>query len=123
MVGSGKIDFPLMADWDRRPKQKVDYQQGKQSCTYWQALSIATQHLDTNIKYDTTVLKLTPITGRSHQLRVHLAALSHPILGDKLYAQPLAVTMAKRLQLHACYLSFLHPVTQEKISFDSPCPF
>lgn len=118
MKGKGKIDFPLMADWDRRPKQKVDYENGKQATTYWELLSQNRQQ-----NFDISFIKLTPITGRSHQLRVHLAALSHPILGDQLYARPLAVNMAKRLKLHACYLSFSHPHTHTRISFESPCPF
>lgn len=118
LQGKGFIDFPLMADWERRPKQKVDYDKGKKSLTYWQLIAQATAK-NKNISF----IKLFPVTGRSHQLRVHLSALSHPILGDPLYAQPMAVHMANRLQLHASFLSFLHPETGKKISFESTCPF
>jgi tRNA pseudouridine32 synthase / 23S rRNA pseudouridine746 synthase len=124
LKGQGMINFPLMADWERRPKQKVDYNNGKSAITYWQTLAVSKQHSPiSNQHYVVSHINLTPITGRSHQLRVHLAALSHPILGDQLYAQPLAVNMANRLQLHACYLSFLHPFTDQQISFESPCSF
>ncbi|MFK5892339.1 MAG: pseudouridine synthase [Pseudomonadota bacterium] len=118
LQGKGFIDFPLIADWERRPKQKVDYHRGKQSLTYWELIAQG-KTKNKNISH----IRLSPVTGRSHQLRVHLAALSHPILGDPLYAQPMAVQMANRLQLHASFLSFSHPRTDKKISFKSTCPF
>ncbi|MFK5986327.1 MAG: pseudouridine synthase [Pseudomonadota bacterium] len=126
LAGRGKIDFPLIADWERRPKQKVDYEVGKASSTYWQTLAITPlliKNTETTTDYFQSRILLTPITGRSHQLRVHLAALSHPILGDPLYAQPVAVNLANRLLLHACLLSFSHPDSDKKISFESLCPF
>jgi len=70
-----------------------------------------------------TFLELTPITGRSHQLRVHMLALGHPILGDKLYAPKDALIMRNRLQLHALTLSLFHPSTEQAITFNAPCPF
>jgi len=124
LSGQGMINFPLMADWERRPKQKVDYNNGKAATTYWNTLAISKQfYPQLQQEYETSHINLTPITGRSHQLRVHMTSLSHPILGDQLYAQPLAVNMAERLQLHAWYLSFLHPSTHKKMTFKSTCPF
>ena len=71
----------------------------------------------------TSRLALEPITGRSHQLRVHLQAIGHPILGDMLYAPTRVATLSGRLLLHACALEFIHPASHEKIQFDSPAPF
>ncbi len=114
----GMIDFPLIADWEKRPKQKVDYQKGKASTTFWQTLEVIKKE-----NYFLSRILLTPITGRSHQLRVHLAALSHPIIGDPLYAKPIAINLASRLLLHASFLAFKHPTSQQDISFRSKCPF
>ena len=74
-------------------------------------------------EHASTLLELTPVTGRSHQLRVHMLALGHPILGDRLYAPEPALTMRNRLQLHALQLSLFHPSTEQAISFNAPCPF
>jgi len=114
----GSVDLPLICDWPNRPKQKVDHDNGKKSLTHYKVLSIK---VDDELK--STLVELTPITGRSHQLRVHMLALGHPILGDRLYADEPALSMSKRLTLHAKYLSFTHPTTQEKIEFNSQCPF
>jgi len=111
---TGSIDLPLICDWPNRPKQKVDFQRGKASQTLWRCLQQNEQD---------TLVELTPITGRSHQLRVHMLSLGHPILGDRLYAHEQALALAERLQLHACELAFQHPVTGETLHFHSTCPF
>ena len=110
----GSIDLPLICDWPNRPKQKVCYQHGKTSLTHYQVLSRST---------DQCRLKLMPVTGRSHQLRVHLQWLGHPILGDKFYANPQALLAAPRLLLHAERLEFRHPDTALPIVCFASCPF
>lgn len=97
----GLIDLPLICDWPNRPKQKVCYETGKPSQTLYQVLS---RDAD-----GSTRVKLSPITGRSHQLRVHMLGIGHPILGDGFYAHPEAKAMASRLQLHAQELCITHP--------------
>ena len=99
----GEIDLPLAADWPQRPCQKVDALAGKPSLTRWQVLQ-------RDPALGTTRLRLCPLTGRSHQLRVHLAAIGHPILGDALYAGPAWAGAAARLLLHACRLE-VEPLT------------
>ncbi|MDP1526611.1 MAG: RluA family pseudouridine synthase [Rhodocyclaceae bacterium] len=111
MEGEGEIDLPLIADWPNRPKSKVDHVQGKPSQTRWRAAGY-------DAAADTTRVELEPITGRSHQLRVHLAALGHPIVGDPLYGQP-----AARLLLHATVLALPHPADGRQIEFASLPPF
>lgn len=111
---SGTVDLPLICDWPNRPKQMVDFERGKHAQTHWQVL----QRHDNQ-----TLVELTPITGRSHQLRVHMLSLGHPILGDRLYAHQQALCMAPRLQLHACQLGFRHPDTEQALNFQSDCPF
>ena len=112
----GSIDLPLMADWPRRPRQKVDLQQGKPSVTRWQVVDRAGDPTGVS-----TRLSLEPVTGRSHQLRVHMAALGHPIVGDELYGpQPVA---APRLHLHAAALSLVHPVSGAATHWQAPVPF
>ena len=115
----GSVDLPLISDWPNRPKQKVDHENGKKSLTYYRVLS----HDNSFDEQASTFLELTPITGRSHQLRVHMLALGHPILGDKLYAPKDALKMRNRLQLHALNLSLFHPSTEQTITFNAPCPF
>jgi tRNA pseudouridine32 synthase/23S rRNA pseudouridine746 synthase len=111
---SGEIDLPLICDWPNRPKQMVDHERGKPSQTHWQV-----------VKRDkhSTLMELTPITGRSHQLRVHMLALGHPILGDRLYAHPDAKALSPRLCLHAQMHEFTHPVSGVKMKFESPHSF
>lgn len=109
---AGAIEAPLMADWPNRPRQQVDAQHGKPSLTRWQVL----QRAGTS-----TRLALTPVTGRTHQLRVHLQHIGHPIRGDALYA-PLPLN-AQRLLLHATQLSFEHPIHGTTLNFNSPAPF
>ena len=110
----GLIDLPLITDWPNRPRQKVDHDVGKPSQTRYEILDSDRQ---------SARIRLTPLTGRSHQLRVHMAAIGHPILGDDLYATPDALNAAPRLCLHATQLSFRHPATGEPLTLDSPCPF
>ena len=112
----GEIDLPLITDWPNRPRQKVDASHGKPSITRWQVLSRDdAQH--------TTRLALTPLTGRSHQLRVHLLALGHPILGDALYAPSEVQARAPRLLLHAQALGFVCPLSGETLHIESAAPF
>ena len=111
---SGEIDFPLITDWPNRPLQKVDHEIGKPSRTQYETLSIQNGNAR---------LKLTPLTGRSHQLRVHLAAIGHPILGDEFYAAGEALAARPRLALHATRLAFTHPSTGIRMEFEAPCPF
>ncbi|MBT9527224.1 MAG: RNA pseudouridine synthase [Rhizobacter sp.] len=110
----GEIDLPLITDWPNRPRQKVDFDTGKPSLTRYRVLS-RSQH-------DTRVA-LEPLTGRSHQLRVHLLALGHPIVGDALYAPPEVLARSTRLLLHAQSLSLAHPASGATLQFDSLAPF
>jgi tRNA pseudouridine32 synthase/23S rRNA pseudouridine746 synthase len=112
--GWGQIDLAIRVDWPNRPLRMIDPAEGKPSCTRWQPLS-TTEH--------STRLLLEPVTGRSHQLRVHLAAIGHPILGDALYAPPAVQAQAPRLLLHACRLELQHPATGEALLFESAAPF
>ncbi|MEC5396860.1 RluA family pseudouridine synthase [Uliginosibacterium sp. H1] len=110
----GEIDLPLITDWPNRPRQKVHHDIGKPSLTRYRVLSRDA---------DSTRVELEPLTGRSHQLRVHLQQIGHPILGDELYADAGSVARAPRLLLHAESLSFTHPVSGETMHFQSPAPF
>ena len=111
---AGEIDLPLITDWPNRPRQTIDYDNGKPSQTEWTCLGRSG---------DRSRLKLVPITGRSHQLRVHLDAIGHPILGDSLYGSPDSRAAARRLLLHATELVFAHPVTGARVSVTSCAPF
>lgn len=106
----GRIDLPLAADWPNRPRQKVDPQHGKPSITHWLVAE--------RLPGGRTRLELTPVTGRSHQLRVHLAAIGHPIVGDALYAPPEVQAAADRLLLHASALAFAHPHDGRAMAFE-----
>ena len=110
----GEINLPLITDWPNRPKQKVCHQDGKASQTFWKV----SRRADTS-----TRVMLFPKTGRSHQLRVHMLAIGHPILGDRLYADDAAYNQAKRLQLHAHKLKLRKPTGGDWIVFESPPPF
>jgi len=114
--GEGEVDLPLITDWPNRPRQMVDHAIGKPSLTRWRALEY-------DAALDATRVELTPITGRTHQLRVHMLALSHPILGDDIYASPGAFAKADRLLLHACYLAIPHPFTQQLLQLSCTPPF
>ena len=109
---SGEIDLPLICDWPNRPKQMVSFELGKPSLTRWRVLA-------RDAAAQTTRVELEPVTGRSHQLRLHLASMGHPIVGDVMYdAQP-----AVRVCLHARRLGFVHPLTGVALEFVSECPF
>lgn len=112
----GVIDLPIIVDWPRRPLRIVAPAQGQPSVTHWRVLSY-------DAAGDATRLLLVPITGRTHQLRVHMQALGHPIVGDTLYAGAAAQTPSSRLLLHACALTLTHPVTGVNLAFESPAPF
>ena len=101
---SGQVDLPLCVDWPNRPKQKVDHEEGRHALTLWEKLKVENGN---------SLIKLTPITGRSHQLRVHMLELGHPILGDNLYAHPDALAAAPHLYLHAAMLTISHPRSGE----------
>ena len=109
----GQVDLPLCTDWPNRPRQMVDHVNGRSAITDWQVLS--------RQDYETRV-RLSPLTGRSHQLRVHMLALGHPILGDPIYDEADSVNWP-RLMLHAETLSLHHPATGEWVTFAAPCPF
>ncbi|MFD0966121.1 bifunctional tRNA pseudouridine(32) synthase/23S rRNA pseudouridine(746) synthase RluA [Seminibacterium arietis] len=111
----GKVELPLICDWENRPRQKICFQQGKRAVTFYQVLE--------RLSDNKTRIKLTPITGRSHQLRLHMLALGHPILGDKFYAHPQARAMSQRLCLHAESLQIRHPLTKEILHFQAKSPF
>jgi len=116
LEGWGMIDLPIIVDWPNRPLRVVDHQLGKPSLTRWRVLEVDEAETRTRVE-------LEPVTGRSHQLRVHLRELGHPILGDALYAPPDVQTRAGRLLLHACSLHFVHPLTGESLAFESPAAF
>lgn len=111
----GRIDLPIAPDPEARPKYKVS-PDGKASVTDYQVL-------ERNSRDNTTRLALYPITGRSHQLRLHLQAIGHPILGCEFYAHPEALAMADRLLLHASELSFDHPLSGQRVNASSSVPF
>lgn len=114
--GWGCIDLPLAADWPNRPRQVVDSIHGRPSRTRWRVLGY-------DAARDATRVELEPVTGRSHQLRVHLLALGHPILGDSLYAPPAVRECAPRLLLHASVLELAHPATGQPLRWCSAVPF
>lgn len=110
----GHIDIPMRTDWYNRPKQMVDTYFGREAITDWKVILRGEA---------TTRLELHPKTGRSHQLRVHLQELGHPILGDSFYAPDHAVAMSERLLLHAERLEVFHPKNGNRVTFKDPCPF
>ena len=109
-AASGRIDLPIRSDPHARPRQMVDHDAGKNAITLYKVLEREPQ---------STRLLLTPITGRSHQLRIHLASIGHPILGCDLYAHEEAFKAFDRLMLHATCIAFYHPATKEHINFKS----
>ena len=111
----GVVELPLICDWENRPRQKICFERGKRAVTFYDVL----QRYPNNM----TRVKLTPITGRSHQLRLHMLALGHPILGDKFYAHPQAKALSPRLCLHAESLQIQHPISGETMEFTAPVGF
>lgn len=116
--GWAEIALPLAADWPARPRQKVDPAAGKPSVTRYRVLA----HLDHGTAACTRV-ELQPLSGRTHQLRVHLAAIGHPIVGDTLYAPPGVQALGTRLLLHASALAFADPADGRALAFASAAPF
>ena len=110
---SGTVDLPLIVDWPNRPKQMVDHENGKAAVTDWRVVRYGDGF---------TRVRLYPKTGRSHQLRVHMLAKGHPILGDPFYAEGEAQN-APRLMLHAENLRLRHPDGGKGMSFSAKCPF
>jgi tRNA pseudouridine32 synthase/23S rRNA pseudouridine746 synthase len=108
---TGEVNLPIAADWPNRPLRRIDAKTGKPSLTRYRVLA---QHADT------TRVELTPVTGRTHQLRVHMAAIGHPILGDALYGDPAS---APRLLLHALSLNLPHPSGNSPLNFECPPSF
>lgn len=109
---TGQVDLPLITDWPNRPRQKVDFERGKPSLTRYRLL-------DHDPRADVSRVALEPETGRSHQLRLHMASLGHPILGDDLYGG----APAPRLMLHAEVLDFPDPENGCSLRFESPAAF
>lgn len=105
----GSIDFPLICDWPNRPKQMVSYEYGKDALTHYKVLNEDDE--------GNTLIELIPVTGRSHQLRVHMMSIGHPILGDRFYAHEDALKDRNRLYLHATELAFTHPTTKKRQLF------
>ena len=110
---TGTIDKPIAKDWQRRPRQIID-ERGKAALTRYELVRRGTR---------STRLRLIPMTGRPHQLRIHLASIDHPIIGCDLYAHEEALLMGQRLHLHASVLAFRHPQSRQMICFESNVPF
>jgi tRNA pseudouridine32 synthase / 23S rRNA pseudouridine746 synthase len=113
---SGVIDLPMCKDMDpaNAPRQVIDHAEGRTAVTHWWVQQRMA---------DRTRVLLKPITGRSHQLRLHLKSVGHPILGDDLYAPANVLAMADRLMLHAQSLTVVHPETARLMTFEAGCPF
>ncbi len=111
----GSVELPLICDWPNRPKQMVCFSRGKKALTHFELLSVTHN--------SSSRVRLIPVTGRSHQLRVHMQWLGHPILGDKFYASAAGLAAAERLQLHAEFLALHHPADSRWLEFSAPSPF
>ena len=109
------IDLPILVDWPNRPLRTI-HPEGQASQTRWRCVA-------QDLARGSSRVELEPLTGRSHQLRVHLQALGHPILGDALYAPESVQAMAPRLLLHACALGLAHPGTGQTLHWDCPPAF
>lgn len=114
--GWGLIDLPIALDWPRRPLRTIDVVAGKPSQTRWRTVAV-------DPAANSSRVELEPVTGRSHQLRVHLLALGHPILGDALYGPQTARARSARLLLHASALRLVHPLSHAALCFESPPAF
>ena len=124
----GGVNIPLMSDWPNRPKQKVCYREGKQAMTRFRCLSFDNSlsgNKDSSERRSSPItrVELMPVTGRSHQLRMHMLAIGHPIIGDEFYACEEALAMSSRLLLHARELTVTHPATGRRIEITAPTPF
>lgn len=117
---AGSINLPLICDWPNRPKQMVDYENGKDALTHYKVLKREAPSADGPT---VTRVEFTPVTGRSHQLRVHALSIGHPILGDNLYGSEASQKAEERLQLHALNLTLFHPGLEKSMAFEAPLPF
>jgi len=137
---AGTVDLPMRKDLDDPPRQIIDHEHGRPATTHWRVLertsierpircaefALEDRSVDDAAfdgPRDVARLELRPHTGRSHQLRLHLLELGHPILGDDLYAPMDVLALSDRLLLHARMLSFNHPTSGERLTFSAPCPF
>ena len=111
---TGTVEAPLIVDWPNRPRQMIDHARGRTAHTDWRVIRMSEAE---------SRVRLTPITGRSHQLRVHMASLGHPILGDPLYADGSARDSVPRMMLHAESLRLRHPEGGRYMTFSVPAPF
>jgi tRNA pseudouridine32 synthase / 23S rRNA pseudouridine746 synthase len=112
---TGEVNLPIAADWPNRPLRRIDVESGKPSLTRYRVLA-------RDMFTDTTRVELEPVTGRTHQLRVHMAAIGHPILGDTLYGG-VAGASVERLLLHASVLGFAHPLSEAPLNWVCEPPF
>lgn len=110
----GTIDLPIRCDWPNRPLQMICHERGRPAVSHWRVVDRAE---------DRTRLVLMPVTGRSHQLRLHMKELGHPILGDVWYGDAACIGAASRLLLHAEELRIDHPITGKRLRVTAPCPF
>ncbi|WP_332673307.1 RluA family pseudouridine synthase [Aromatoleum sp.] len=115
---AGEIDLPLGPDVENRPRQIVDPLHGRRALTRYRVIARSGSGADAVSR-----VELKPVTGRSHQLRVHLVSIGHAILGDPLYAPPESAAREPRMHLHAAGIAFIHPDTRVPASFESPVPF
>ena len=113
-LDSGRIELPLRYDPPTKPRHVVDFEHGRHALTFWRVIERHERW---------SRVELTPITGRSHQLRVHMLSIGHPLLGARLYANPEALAAHERLCLHASLLCLTHPQSGERLRFESPAPF
>lgn len=109
----GSVELPLIVDWPNRPRQMVDHENGRAAQTDWRVVRVGGGE---------TRVRLMPRTGRSHQLRVHMLSLGHPILGDPIYAEGPAQDFP-RLMLHSETLQFRHPDGGKGVRITAKCPF
>ena len=116
LEGEGSVDVPLMTDWENRPRQMVHFELGKAAKTLYQAV----QYFEVE---DITRVLLTPVTGRSHQLRVHMQYIGHPITGDQFYHPDYRQSALKRMALHASYLAFKQPLSGVDVEIRGNTPF
>jgi len=126
-ITAGEVDLPLASDWPNRPRQKVDFAIGKPSLTRYFLLDYFKYPIRVSMHQgegglSASRVELEPVTGRTHQLRVHMAAIGHPVLGDELYGGNIG-NNRERLLLHARVLSFVHPLRDELLTLTSEAPF
>ncbi len=114
LAKSGRVNLPIWTDWPNRPKQMIDFENGRRAVTDWTLI---------HSKDGQSRISLHPITGRSHQLRLHMACLGHPLIGDRLYAPDAIFERSTRLHLHAMTLRFREPTGGAWVEFTTECPF